>query len=121
MARKILLVEDDPHLRAQMTTLLEDEGYSVMAANNGADALLILWHQDPPDLVLLDLMMPLMSGWELSQQLSADPRLAKMPLLILSGMADAREAALLRVPPQNFLRKPFQTEDLLAAVRRTIA
>src|SRR5215813_674715 len=67
-SKTILLVEDDPSLRVATTTFLEDEGFCVMPASTGADALLILMHIDTPDLIVLDLVLPLMSGWDVSAE-----------------------------------------------------
>ena len=120
-SKTILLVEDDPGVRFATIAFLEDEGFSVIPASTGADALLILMHMDPPDLIVLDLMLPLMSGWDFSAELAKDERLARVPVIILSGVADAREAALLRVQPENCVKKPVPPDKLLAAVRRCLA
>jgi two-component system sensor histidine kinase/response regulator len=120
-SKTILLVEDDPGVRFATTAFLEDEGFSVIPASTGADALLILRHMDPPDLIVLDLMLPLMSGWDVSAELAKDERLARVPVIILSGVADTREAALLRVQPENCVKKPVPPDKLLAAVRRCLA
>lgn len=121
LSKTILLVEDDPSVRFATTAFLEDEGFSVIPASTGADALLILMHTNPPDLIVLDLMLPLMSGWDVSAELAKDERLARVPVIIFSGVADGREAALLRVHPENCVKKPVPPEKLLVAVRRCLA
>ncbi len=78
----ILLVEDDFDLRSEIQRLLEEAGYRVVPAGNGADALLILQHSDPPDLILFDLMLPLLSGWEFSAEVSRDAKLARIPRIV---------------------------------------
>ena len=118
--RTILLVEDDVDLRAEIQRLLEEKGYRVVPAGNGADALLILQHADPPDLILFDLILPLMSGWEFSAEIVRDARLAQIPRIVLSAIADRREASLLQVPPENCVKKPFQPEELLSLIRSLI-
>ncbi|HTD53564.1 MAG TPA: response regulator [Thermoanaerobaculia bacterium] len=118
--RTILLVEDDFDLRGEIQRLLEEAGYRVVPAGNGADALLILQHSDPPDLILLDLMLPLMSGWEFSAEVSRDARLVAIPRVILSSIADRREATVLRVPAENCVKKPFLPEELLSLIRALI-
>ena len=120
-SKRILLVEDDTGLRFATTAFLEGEGFSVIPASTGADALLILMHMDPPDLIVLDLMLPLMSGWDFSAELAKHERLARVPVIIFSGVADTREAALLRVQPENCVKKPVAPDKLLAAVRRCLA
>jgi len=119
-SKTILLIDDDPGVRFGTAALLEDEGFSVISASTGADALLILMHMDPPDLIVLDLMLPLMSGWEVSAELAKDARLARVPVIILSGVADRQEASLLRVRPENCVKKPVRPHDLLVAVRRCL-
>ena len=119
MAQKtILLVEDDFDLRGEIQSLLEEAGYRVVPAGNGADALLILLHADSPDLILFDLMLPLMSGWDFSAEVSRDVRLSKIPRVVLSSIADRREASVLRVPPENCVKKPFDPEELIGLIRR---
>jgi len=118
--RTILLVEDDFDLRSEIQRLLEEAGYRVMPAGNGADALLILQHAEPPDLILFDLMLPLVSGWEFSAEISQDARLAAIPRVVLSAIADRREALVLRVPPENCVKKPFAPEELLFLIRQLI-
>jgi two-component system, sensor histidine kinase and response regulator len=120
-SRTILLIEDDPSVRFETATFLEDEGYDVIPATTGADALLILRHIDPPDLIVLDLMLPLLSGWDVSAELAKDERLARVPVVIFSGVVDRKEAALLRVKPENCIKKPVRADELLAAVRRCLA
>jgi len=116
----ILLVEDDFDLRSEIQRLLEEAGYRVVPAGNGADALLILQHSDPPDLILFDLMLPLLSGWEFSAEVSRDAKLARIPRIVLSAVADLREATVLRVPPENCVKKPFAPEELLFLIRQLI-
>ena len=120
-SKTILLVEDDSDARLATTAFLEDEGFSVIPASTGADALLILMHMNPPDLIVLDLMLPLMSGWDVSAELAKDERLARVPVIIVSGVVDSHEAALLRVKPENCVKKPVPPDKLLAAVRRCLA
>jgi two-component system sensor histidine kinase/response regulator len=120
-SKTILLIEDDPGVRFETAVFLEDEGFTVIPASTGADALLILQHIDPPDLIVLDLMLPLMSGWDVSAALANDERLARVPVVIFSGVVDRKEAALLRIQPENCVKKPVRPGQLLAAVRRCLA
>lgn len=119
--RTILLIEDDPTIRTETLDLLEAEGYRVTPAGNGLDALLILKHESLPDLILLDLVMPLMSGWELAAELARDERLARIPVVVFSGLVDDREAAHLGIDPRYCVRKPFRAGELLSTVRRCLA
>ncbi len=116
--RTILLVEDDPDVRDSLQDILEDEGFDVVPASNGKQAIDFLTLNDPPgaDLVILDLLMPMVSGWEVLQRMSAEPRLAGVPVIVLSAMATPR-------PPraQGFVRKPFSVDAFVGEVRGVLA
>jgi CheY-like chemotaxis protein len=115
-ARPILVVEDDPATRDALVALLEDEGYAVKTAENGRHALDVLARGEPPSLILLDLMMPVMDGWQFLDQRrridDADRRSA--PVVLLSGLGFIRGAAGVA----DFLRKPIDPDELLGCVRR---
>ncbi|HXJ19121.1 MAG TPA: response regulator [Polyangia bacterium] len=112
--RTILLVEDDPDVRDSLQDILEDEGFDVVPASNGKQAIDFLTLNDPPgaDLVILDLLMPMVSGWEVLQRMSGDPRLAGVPVIVLSAVAAPRPARA-----QGFVRKPFSLEAFVGEVR----
>ena len=112
---RVLVVDDDPDLLDALSEILEVEGYQVDRARNGREALQRL-EQAAPDLVLLDLMMPVMDGWEFARSLGAD---ARPPIIVLSAdrnvSSKAREIGAL-----GWLAKPFELSELLAAVRRAV-
>jgi CheY-like chemotaxis protein len=115
--RSILLAEDDDFSRDVLTQLLRAEGYHVTAVANGREALDCLRRADSPDLILLDLVMPVLDGWEFCRRHSRDPRLASIPVLVVSG-ADPGPALLtgpLRVA--GYLRKPVRVRELLDRIR----
>jgi CheY-like chemotaxis protein len=111
----ILIVEDDADLREMMAQLLALEGFRAEAVANGRDALDYLEKGDCPDLILLDLMMPVMDGWEFRRRQRADPELAHVPVVILSALDQARAADL---GGPAFLKKPLDFDRLLELVRR---
>jgi DNA-binding response OmpR family regulator len=115
LARRVLVVDDDPDILDALSEILEAEGYDVQRARNGREALQRL-EQGLPDLVLLDLMMPVMDGWEFARSL--DPG-ARPPIIVLSAdrnvSAKAKEIGAL-----GWLAKPFELSDLLAAVRSVV-
>jgi len=115
---RILLVEDDAPLRETLTEILGEEGYEVASAANGAEALALLEAADAPSLILLDLMMPVMNGWELHLALRADPRLAEIPVVVLSARAGVSGGAL--PDAAAFLAKPFDAARLLDTVGRLV-
>ena len=111
--RTILLVEDDPDVRDSLQDILEDEGFDVVPASNGKQAIDFLTLNDPPrdDLVILDLLMPMVSGWEVLEHMSAEPRLAGVPVIVLSAIVTPRPARA-----QGFVRKPFSVEAFVGEI-----
>jgi CheY-like chemotaxis protein len=95
----ILVVDDDDDTRTCVMAVLEEEGYDVVGSNNGRDALAMLRTGYTPDLVLLDLMMPVMSGWELLDELTNAPKLSDLPVVVFTAAGDP-------VPPNAKLTKP---------------
>jgi CheY-like chemotaxis protein len=107
--KRILIVDDDPEICEGLADLLVAEGYSVGCAGDGAQALDAL-ASTATDAVLLDLNMPVMTGHEFLGRRAADPRLAKIPVIILSASASLLEATA----GTSLLAKPFDIEALLA-------
>jgi CheY-like chemotaxis protein len=112
---RILLVEDDSGIRESVAECLEIEGYEVAALSNGPDALEWL-SREIPDVLLVDLVMPLMSGGELLDRVRADPRLASVPAVLMTA---AIPTARSPVPKADaLLPKPFEMDALLDVVGR---
>jgi CheY-like chemotaxis protein len=110
----VLIVEDDADLREMMAQLLSLEGFQTATVSNGFEALDYLRQQDRPDVILLDLMMPIMDGWEFRRQQQADPELAAVPVVVLSALDQNRAA---HVTANAFLKKPLDFDRLLELVR----
>ncbi len=111
----LLLVEDDPGVRESLCELLTEEGYRVVTARDGQEALGLLSPDTPPCLILLDLMMPVMDGWTFSQHLRADARFAGVPLVLLSGVPDL-EASVQTLGAVAGCPKPLDLPAFLALV-----
>lgn len=109
----VLVVDDDLAIRELIALVLADEGYAVATATNGADALTRLQQSPPPTLVLLDLNMPVMSGWELQAWPRAE--LPVLPVVFMTAGRHAQEEAR-RHQAAGYLIKPFNLDDLLATV-----
>jgi CheY-like chemotaxis protein len=114
---RLLLVEDDDDIRTDLAELLAEEGYQVAAAANGAEALAQLRADPRPCLILLDLMMPVMSGWDFRAAQLRDPELAGIPVVLLSGANDLAEHAR-TLSAAGFLRKPVGLASVVAAAAR---
>jgi CheY-like chemotaxis protein len=112
----VLIVEDDRDLREMLDLLLSTSGYETMTAPNGAVALEQM-RERKPCLVLLDLMMPVMNGWDFRQYQRADPDLSAIPVVCISAVAQPAEVA--QQLGARCIRKPFQFDVLLDEVRET--
>jgi len=112
--RRVLIIEDHHDLREALVEILVLEGYEVSAAADGEQALGEA-RLRRPDLILLDLMMPVMNGWQFRAEQAKDPDLAPIPVVVMSAFdTEEIEAAAL-------LPKPFQMDDMLDTVRRLAA
>ena len=114
----ILLVEDDDGIRDVLLSLLEDDGYAVVAARNGQEALDVLAAQPLPRLLFLDLMMPTLNGWRLLELMAKDERLAQIPVVVFSAYADAVPASDFALPPVAILTKPVDLDRFLEIAHR---
>jgi CheY-like chemotaxis protein len=107
---QLLVVEDDPDIRDTLAEALAWEGYDVTTASNGLEALELLRGGLHADVILLDLMMPVMSGWEFRRVQQDDPALAGIPVVVLSASSPGNAR------PDRYLAKPFRIEDLLSVL-----
>ena len=114
MSKLILVVEDDDGIRDSLKDLLEFEGYQVQTARHGQEACeQLLSGTSLPALILLDLMMPVMDGWEFLKIQSGDPSLSKIPVVIVSAAGDHA-----KVPQaQAYLRKPIHLDKFMEVVK----
>jgi CheY-like chemotaxis protein len=110
----VLIVEDDADLREMMAQLLTLEGFNAATVSNGREALQYLEGGEAPELILLDLMMPVMDGWEFRRRQKADPEISQVPVIVLSALDQGRAAGL---DPEAFLKKPLDFDRLLQLVR----
>jgi CheY-like chemotaxis protein len=115
----VLIVEDDADIREDLADVLRSEGYQTATASNGLEARGWLRSaRSLPGCILLDLMMPVMDGWRFRVEQLQDARIARIPVVVLSGAGDVRqEAAALGVA--DYLQKPFELSALMEAVERS--
>jgi CheY-like chemotaxis protein len=119
---KILIVDDDPDFVSISRTILTTEGYEVLEATNGRQALEVM-HHDTPDLVLLDVMMSTtLEGLDVSKEMESDPELKNVPIVMVSSIATTEYAAEFPdgepIPIEAWISKPIQPQVLLRTVRR---
>lgn len=108
---RVLIVEDDQDQLAGMAELLTREGFSVVTAEDGVGAWQCLLDGPLPDVIVLDLLLPEMDGWEFRAQQKRDPRFAAIPVVALSGVGRLVDAA-------HSLRKPLQAQELLGVLTK---
>jgi CheY-like chemotaxis protein len=113
--RSVLVVEDDDDLRDVVGVTLERHGFQPIGARDGQEALELLAQGPLPSLILLDLMMPRMSGWEFRRRQLADPAMAAVPVVVMTATRTLDEAA---IHADDILRKPLSLQALLETVKR---
>jgi CheY-like chemotaxis protein len=116
---RILVVEDDAAIRGLVSEALRDDGYQVREAANGVEALETV-REAPPDLIVLDLMMPVMNGWTFLEEWRRISSRVEVPVVVTSAAHDLPRSAdrLRTMGVRNCLAKPFDMEGLLALVER---
>lgn len=115
-AARILVVEDDIAIRESLVDLLQEEGYEVACACNGEEALRFLRTQDAPNLIVLDLVMPVMDGWTFRALQQGDPRYADIPVVVVSASHGDRSMGTMA--PNAFLPKPFDLDRFVDTVHQ---
>jgi len=117
MSKKVLIADDEPNIVISLEFLLQREGFDVLVAVDGEEALAKA-RADKPDLVLLDVMMPKMNGFDVCQALRADAQLAGMRIVMLTAKGRETEVSKgLGLGADAYVTKPFSTKELVAQVR----
>ncbi|MEE8430730.1 MAG: response regulator [Candidatus Desulfatibia sp.] len=129
MGKKVLVIDDDPDVVSFVITVLEENDYTPLVAQNGEEGLKLI-RQAGPDLILLDILMPRGSGVKLFREIKTDASLKHIPVIVLSGIAEKSflrsQKALTgfggaKVPePEAYLEKPVEPEELAAMIKKII-
>lgn len=121
MKERILIVDDEPHIRRILTFLLEQQGYQAVTAGDGVEALEIA-RAEPPDLILLDLMMPHMDGFEVCDRLRADFTTSQIPVIMVTAKGEVTDKVRgLQGGANDYLTKPYDNKELVARVQNVLA
>ena len=121
MNPRLLVVEDEPALQKVLAMRLGMEGFDVRTASDGQEALELI-REEAPDLVLTDLMMPVMDGAELTRSIKSDPALKAIPVLVLTALKEKRERDhLVGLGASGFASKPYNSVELTAKIRELLA
>ena len=118
--KRVLVVEDEAAIRMVVADALGDEGYEVLTATNGAEALEVV-RASEPHAVVLDLMMPVLDGWGFLEACRQERLCAETRVLVVSAYRKLAEAAPEELHAHDFLAKPFELDTLLGAVARLVA
>ncbi|MFN3652879.1 MAG: response regulator [Armatimonadota bacterium] len=121
MPCKVMVVEDEPENRLFIGLMLRTEGYDVLEAEDGPSAFRLLDAGHVPELILLDVMMPGLNGWQVFEQLHRDPRWGRIPVVMLTALAqrtDVERAVEMGV--DGYLTKPFEPADLIHTIEETL-
>jgi len=121
MNERILVIEDDPGALRLAQYVLQYEGYEVLTATNGLAGLKKA-RSEQPDLVILDVMLPGVDGFEICHRLRAEPQTAQLPILMLSAKAQAVDLAMgLKVGADDYLSKPTDAAEIIRRVKKLLA
>ncbi len=112
--RRVLIVEDDEAIRETLRLSLELEGYQVSTASNGQEAIDTLSGEEAPCVILLDLMMPVMNGWEFIEYTQKDPRLSRIPVLIVTAYYEQAK----KLKADGVIKKPIDLDVLMKTLDR---
>ncbi len=120
MTKKIVLAEDEPQIARLIEFKLKKEGYDVTWRENGEEALKAI-KGDKPDLILLDIMMPVMDGYEVLRRLKEDENLKSIPVIMLTARAQEKDVVKgIDMGAEDYITKPFHPAELLARVKRIL-
>ncbi|PRX34955.1 Response regulator receiver domain-containing protein [Meinhardsimonia xiamenensis] len=120
MGRRVLLIEDEPNIIQAVSFILSRDGWEVRTHSDGATALRAI-ADSAPDLVILDVMLPGLSGFDILRALRADPANVGLPVLMLTARGQERDRELAeRLGVTRFMTKPFSNAEVLAAVRELV-
>ena len=121
MATRVLIAEDEPNIVESLSFVLEREGFAVRAVLDGEAALREL-RADAPDLLVLDLMLPRMNGFEVLTAVKSDPALAAVPVIVLTAKGQAQDRRMVEeIGAEGFMTKPFSNREIVERVRELAA
>ncbi len=119
---RALVVEDNEHVCYMLEFILKRAGYDVNAVHNGRDAQAAIENLEPVDVIVLDLMLPYISGYQLITELRDNPGWQHVPIVVLSGKVMEHDIVkALDLGANDYITKPFRPEELLARLRRIVA
>jgi len=120
MAHKILVVDDEPHIVMMLEARLRKNGFEVVTATSGSEAMAKV-KQDRPDLIVLDVMMPVISGLEVCRMLKENPVTRAIPVILLTAKSTERDQTLgISAGADSYVTKPYTPEELLGQIKELL-
>ena len=120
MTSRVLIVEDEPNIVESLSFVLTREGFEVASVLDGEAAVKTL-RRDPPDLMILDVMIPRLNGFEVLKVVKSDPLLKSIPVIVLTAKGQLQDRRLAEeIGSDGFMTKPFSNRDIVEQVRRLI-
>jgi len=122
MDKKIMIVDDNPDLLYMVKKGLEriDEGYKVTSANGGKECFELLKKGDMPDLILLDVMMPEINGWDVFTKIKENPTWREIPIVFLTAKTDDYSKGFGKITANDYITKPYEIKDLKIAIEKVL-
>jgi len=120
MTKKVMVVDDEPDILFTVGKMLEMSGYSVIKAVDGKDCLNKM-KESTPDLVLLDIMMPEISGWDLAAKIKENPSWSDIPIIFLTAKGDTMSIGMGGMVASDYIIKPFNIRDLKSRIEKILA
>ena len=121
MSKKIIVVDDEPDILLSVGQMLEMSGYEVHKAKDGNECINILNSlQATPDLVVLDIMMPEVSGWDVAAKIKENPKWSEIPIIFLTAKGDTMSVGMGNLAAEDYIVKPFDIRDLQERVKKIL-
>ncbi|HLT27858.1 MAG TPA: response regulator [Zeimonas sp.] len=118
MTTRVLIAEDEPHIVESLSFVLQRSGYEVASVFDGEAAMSQL-RSDPPDMMILDVMLPKLNGFEVLKQVKSDPSLRSIPVIILTAKGQTQDRRMAEeIGVDGFMTKPFSNREIVDEVRR---
>jgi len=119
MSKTILIVDDEPDILITISQMLKIKGYKVIEANDGKECLQILNKSNSiPDLILLDIMMPEISGWDVAAKIKENPEWKNIPIVFLTAKGDTMSIGMGEMTSEDYIVKPFDINNLMIRIKK---
>lgn len=119
--KKIIVVDDEKTTVELLITVLENEGYQVSGAYNGLDCLEKIKKEGIPDLIILDIMMPEMNGWDAAATIKINPKYKDIPIIFLTAKSDTASKNMGRITAEYYIEKPFEVSNLVERIDEVLS